>query len=229
MMLATTDVTPLLEDEAAYARALGLVGRARREHIGRYRLPADRCLGLAASLLLRRCLAALGIDAGKERIDRDAGGRPYLPDRPGCHFNLSHSGRRAACVVGETPVGVDVEAIPEGGRLPVDLVLHPAERAWFSACQDGPRQFARLWTRKEAYLKATGTGLGVDPCSFVAMPGCRLPEHGGRRYALQEYALDGYALAVCAARPAVFPPLEHIGMEELVPGRPAPPRCPAAP
>jgi len=93
-----------------------------------------------------------------------AHGRPALSGGP--HFSLTHAGDLVLLAFAAQPVGVDAEVVPE----PADAtelagVLHPRERAELSALpeQDRAAAFARCWTRKEAYLKGTGTGLGEDP------------------------------------------------------------------
>jgi 4'-phosphopantetheinyl transferase len=81
------------------------------------------------------------------------------------HFNLSHAGDVvviALCADG--PVGIDLAAVDH--RLPIDRVaprfFSPVERAALDAARDdGSRRerFARLWVRKEAWLKGVGTGI----------------------------------------------------------------------
>jgi 4'-phosphopantetheinyl transferase len=104
-----------------------------------------------------------------------AEGRPGLAppfDRTGLNFNLSHThGIVAMAVCRYAGVGVDVEKL---GRAPLAV----AER-YFSAVEASqlralpaeaqPRRFLQLWTLKEAYLKAVGTGLagGLGRLSFV--------------------------------------------------------------
>jgi 4'-phosphopantetheinyl transferase len=85
--------------------------------------------------------------------------------------------------VAEVPVGVDVEDL--AGR-PADPLLEaetlaPAELAMLDAGDPAqrPTTFLRLWTRKEALLKATGTGLSVPMQQVVVCapgaPGALLP------------------------------------------------------
>lgn len=104
-----------------------------------------------------------------------AEGRPALAppfDRTGLHFNLAHTGGVVAMAVcRQARVGIDIEKL---GRARLSL----AER-YFSAAEAAqlrelpseaqPLRFVRLWTLKEAYLKATGTGLagGLARMSFV--------------------------------------------------------------
>src|SRR5258707_8204663 len=108
-----------------------------------------------------------------ERLDLrfHPGGKPYLHGGSGIEFNLSHSHDMLVVAVSCTPLGVDLEAI-----RPVPYALTVAEH-WFApveyaAClnlrgQDREFAFLRLWTRKEAYLKARGEGLQRALNSFA--------------------------------------------------------------
>jgi 4'-phosphopantetheinyl transferase len=65
--------------------------------------------------------------------------------------------------IASAPVGVDVEALPaDATATEVADLLHPAERAEIVSAAPATRAdvFAGIWTRKEAYLKAVGTGVG---------------------------------------------------------------------
>jgi 4'-phosphopantetheinyl transferase len=79
---------------------------------------------------------------------------------PSVHFSLSHGGDLVLVGIAGTPVGVDVEALPEE-QVAADLStrLHPAEQREIAAAEQPRLAFARVWTRKEAYLKGIGTGL----------------------------------------------------------------------
>ena len=91
-------------------------------------------------------------------------GKPRL-DPAGPHFSASRTGATALyAICDEAEVGVDVEAVDDGDdrreRLAARL-LAPGERVAFEAlaADDRPRALAACWTRKEAHLKALGTGL----------------------------------------------------------------------
>lgn len=133
---------------------------------------SDRRLYLAAHLSLRAILARrLSATPGELVFERSPcprcrahTGRPILVSpsrRVATHFSLSHDGQRVAIMVGDAEVGIDIQRIPrrvEGGLM--DL-LHPAEQL---EIVEGPVElrslrFAQVWSRKEAYLKAIGTGL----------------------------------------------------------------------
>lgn len=96
-------------------------------------------------------------------------GKPYLPEHP-LYFNLSHSGDCIALALADVPVGLDVERLREQRDFPglLQRVFHPEERGRMRAHQDPLAAFYQAWTRKEAFLKALGTGIsfGLQACAI---------------------------------------------------------------
>ena len=68
----------------------------------------------------------------------------------------------AACVVSLSPVGVDVEDVREFKESLARYVLNDDEYAAVMASPHPDREFIRLWTMKESYLKLTGEGITRD-------------------------------------------------------------------
>ena len=65
------------------------------------------------------------------RVARMESGKPWFPDVPGLHFNLSHSGSLALCGADEAPLGVDVERVRPRRAGLARYVLSEEEFAWF--------------------------------------------------------------------------------------------------
>lgn len=102
-------------------------------------------------------------------IGRTATGKPFFPDRPQLHFNLSHSGSFALCALDDSPVGVDIETVrPHHPRL-AERICSPAELAWLGAQADPQGALLSLWTKKEARVKQDGCGLAV-PLREIYVP-----------------------------------------------------------
>lgn len=152
-------------------------------------------------------------------VERAARGKPWFPQFSRHHFNLSHSGSWALCVLSDHPVGVDIQEIrPAWSPKLVERTCTPAERAWLSARGNRPEDFAALWACKESMGKETGYGLPYPPSRE---PVC-LPEDGGpfRTEAvsvrngsfLRTYAGPGWRGAVCAGE---VPPEEILWLEGL--------------
>ncbi|HEY5835565.1 4'-phosphopantetheinyl transferase family protein [Streptomyces sp.] len=168
-----TDPAPLPVDEldeSEHARAAGLVRTG------------DRVRYLSAHVALRRLLSAYtnipprALRLGRDRCPCCGGphGRPVLLDRPHGpvpdwpQFSLAHSHQVTVVALARATVGVDVRRVPPARAVRLCLPdLHPAEQAELAAVpgRHRPAAFARLWTRKEAYLKGLGTGLRRDPAA----------------------------------------------------------------
>ncbi|MCG3131661.1 MAG: hypothetical protein FLDDKLPJ_02466 [Phycisphaerae bacterium] len=99
--------------------------------------------------------------------DRDAAGVPVF-ERGVC-WSLSHKTSVAAGVVATTPVGIDVEVIEPRNPALWEYVASAQEQTLLTD-GDWPT-FFRLWTAKEAVLKANRVGLSkLDVCRLVAAP-----------------------------------------------------------
>lgn len=90
---------------------------------------------------------------------------------PSIHFNLSHSeGLAVYAFSGAREVGIDVEAIRSNidEREFASRVFSSAELAELHALPHDLQSlgFFHCWTRKEAYIKARGLGMGIPLDSF---------------------------------------------------------------
>lgn len=117
---------------------------------------------ILAHLLKRLVLAEL-LQQAPERLvfARRSGGKESLVGFD-LHHNISHSGRFAAvCVSGSAPCGIDIEERRDYQRYArvIPASLTDEEKASVAVAKDATLAFLKLWTAKEAYIKATGEGL----------------------------------------------------------------------
>ncbi|MFD9342314.1 4'-phosphopantetheinyl transferase family protein [Streptomyces sp. NPDC060049] len=177
-----------------------------KERAAAFRAAGDRDTYLAGHVGLRLLLGAyLGVPPAEVLLQRlpcplcgQPHGRPVVDGNP-VHFSLSHSGGLCLLAFASTPVGVDVEAVPVlAVAQEVGGSLHPREASELRGLRtvDQPAVFARVWARKEAYLKGLGVGLGrsmsldylgTAPEAVAKVPG----------WTIGDVAVDaGYAAAV---------------------------------
>jgi len=155
------DSRPLEETAACLTQDESL--RASAFHFER-----DRLRFIAGRAALRRILASYcEVSPAEIRFTYGDQGKPELarpPGDSGLRFNLSHSRGLALCAVTRMRViGVDVEKIRARSNIErvAERFFSTAEN---SALRSIPREqrreaFFRCWTRKEAYLKAQGSGV----------------------------------------------------------------------
>lgn len=112
--------------------------------------------------LLRQALAAhTGRPPAGFRFSRAQSGRLQL-DHPALHISLSHGPGRVAALVADAPCGVDIEGDRDNdGLLLARRHFAASEIAWLESLPERARQdgFLRLWTLKEAGVKALHQGL----------------------------------------------------------------------
>lgn len=163
---------------------------------------------IAARAGLREILSRMtGIDAAALTFSVGKHGKPCLTgiaDTP--HFNLAHSGELALCAVADHPVGVDLERVRPLANMPqmAEMSFTDQERAALWSLDEPARiaAFFRLWTRKEAIMKAHGAGFRLAK-SFtvpVALPDAASVLLEQEQFLVQDIKIAGGFIAAIAGR-----------------------------
>lgn len=150
----------------------------------------SRARFLARRALTRELVAKrLGASIDEVVVGHASSGAPVVV-APATSLRLSVAARDEACAIafGCAPIGVDIE--PVGAPVePAWNILHESERRSLAALDEASRHesFLRLWTAKEAYLKALGLGLAREPSQIAVIP------RGEEAFALFETSGSGRA------------------------------------
>jgi len=161
---------------AAESRWQEVLSANERKRAARFHFPADRQRFVASRALLRKILAAFFPDTRPTDLNFSYS-KKDKPSLAGAHaasdikFNVSHSGGIALYAFARRrDIGVDVEQVRQ------DFDLEAIAHRFFSADEqkqldtappeEKPEAFFRCWTRKEAYIKATGDGLSLPLSQF---------------------------------------------------------------
>ena len=207
------DLAAVAKGEQRWAQILSA---DERERAARFHFSQDRQFFTATRALLRTILASYVESDAKELVFRySEKEKPSLsPSQSGnqVDFNVSHSGTIALLAFArERALGVDVEQLRE------DFDHEAIARRFFSeqeqrqlAALAPPERyhgFFRCWTRKEAYIKAQGSGLSLPlhqfdvslrPGDLNALLTTRPDSTEAEHWSLQEVpAADGYVAALC--------------------------------
>jgi len=180
------DTTPFL-NSTVFSAGLQRVGQVRNKKIAECKNDADKARSLAAGLLFcygyREHLGTgkmISCNGKTPKQDVPEEGLPGPHGKPlavdGVYYSLSHSGNYAACLIGRSENGLDIQV-----RRPVREGL---EKRFFAKEEndylDGLRgkggaeevtdAFFTIWTLKEAYAKYTGKGMSEGFSGFSVMP-----------------------------------------------------------
>lgn len=201
MKLYTMD-TEELSDEAYFKKCYESLSSGRQKKIDSYRFLADKKLSMGAGLLLDRGLAEYGLREAQVRIAQGENGKPYLPDYPEIHYNLSHSGNMALAVFAGTEIGCDIEQLQAANIKLAKRFFCPREYEQIAELEGERRDYAfcRFWTLKESFLKVTGMGMKLPLDSFEF----RLPGEGQgisfhQSYDWHQYEFTEYDFGRCHA------------------------------
>jgi 4'-phosphopantetheinyl transferase len=215
---ARLDVPPHQLD--AFAQLLSTDERIRAE---RFKFEQHRHRFIAGRGILRSLLARyLGYPPQQLRFGYGSHGKPVLLDFESLHFNVAHSQDLALyAMTRDRSVGIDLEQIRTVDNLEslTRRFFSPSEHT--AICEaEAPHQatlFFRYWTCKEAYLKATGEGLGklggleielslLQPAQLKRLPSEENPQH----WHLQELELENdFTAAIVVAAPSELVKLQQ--------------------
>lgn len=219
-------VVRLSEARAGMERFEAVLTPEERQRSEKFLRREDRARYVAGRGLARWLLAReLSAEPAALQICADGAGRPFLIQNgssSALDFNVSHSGDVVLCASAwHRRVGVDVELVRDMPDA-MDLArsqFAPEEIAALGTGSMAERSaaFIRMWTRKEAFLKARGDGLGFALNKFAVSAGAppALLRVEGEPEADAKWALvdldvaRGYIASLALERPLVSVSLHH--------------------
>lgn len=191
-----------------------LLAADERVRAGRFRFECDAARYVTGRALARRIAATyLGTEPGRLVFRPGAHGKPLLDPALGLHCNWSHAGEFVAIALAGADVGVDIERTERVTDLDAvaERVFSDHEMAEYRSLEGEARRVAFFngWTRKEAFIKATGEGMSRPLREFavsLAESPVRLRvlrDDDPARWSLMAFAPGaGYAGAVAVRLPA---------------------------
>jgi len=154
-----------------------LISEERRKKAEKCQFVEDtkRCI-LAEILILYAIRKSFNADTSEIKFDKLQYGKPVIKNHKEWCFNISHSGNWVVCAVGDHPIGIDVEEMNVWYTSIAEhfFSLHENKRIReFSHEKDRMKEFFKLWTLKESYLKKNGQGLRrrLDSFEFYIVEG----------------------------------------------------------
>lgn len=165
----------------------------------------EREQSAAAHAMLEECLPRYADMHGLHLPDtltyqRTELGKPSFAELPAVQFSLSHCTGMAACLLSPYVCGVDIERTRPLRHKVVSRVFSQEEQAMLQSANDPDLLFTRLWTLKESYVKAIGTGISypMKTVWFSLTPEGIVCSKSGA--AFWQTCEDDYSVSVCVLR-----------------------------
>jgi 4'-phosphopantetheinyl transferase len=176
-----------------------------------YRRWQDKQAYLLGKLLIAKHLEKNGYNSALlKQVSYTVYNRPFIESLKG-DFNVSHSGNFVTCAFSnEQKLGIDIEKIQEIELNDFDNILNSADNTIIRNSPDRYLAFFKIWSAKEAILKADGCGLTDDIYKLEIND--KEGMFNNKRYYLQELDIDPFYSA-CIASPS---PIEGFAVEKVL-------------
>ncbi|RBP02129.1 4'-phosphopantetheinyl transferase superfamily protein [Rossellomorea aquimaris] len=211
-----------------YNNLIREVSKSLQQKIIQLRYQNDKTRSLVGELLLKYII--LKNNSGKVnnyKIFRNKYGKPYL-NIDNLHYNISHAGDWVVCCIDKKSVGVDIEQVIDIDIEIIKEQFHTKEIEFLNSNSNNLKEFYRIWTVKESFVKYTGLGLSLSFKSFyvefaqknvitigyednLAFPTIN------NKIKIQSLILDSnYMLSICFEEGSEFEITEIIKMQDLL-------------
>ena len=212
-------IVPLDTSGAGWQACCAELPNDEQERTRRFKHDTDRLRFAKCRCLLRRIIASWqDILPAEVSFRFGKNGKPFLSESRSLQFNISHTrGCAIFAFCQDHEIGIDIEHTDRNADIDgiSGKVFTTRERDMLMTLgrREKRREFFRLWTAKEAFMKATGRGFSLDPASIEAClpenhdkPGtflCKAVETAGPLLAREVPAPVGYQAMLCAPRAAL--------------------------
>lgn len=183
------------------------ISQEERDRASRYAFPYLRKRYLMGRFALRSIMGNyLDISPKNIRLELDKNKKPLLNGATNLCFNLSYSKNKIIIGVAKSKIGVDIEFLdPDFAYEEIALgYFGKREMEFIKNHQDPRKGFYKIWTRKEAFLKALGIGLVDDLPLVDCSDGVReidLPEYyTDEEWVVQSFSFgSSFLISTCGA------------------------------
>lgn len=197
-----TDISILCNSEI-FNSAYSLMSKERQKKIDGYKFEEGKLLSLGAGLMLRQACIDAGLDADEKTIVSPAG-KPEFMNYSDVHFSISHSGKYALCMISDCNIGCDIQILEKPRLNIASRFFSEEENQQIEKCknpQEKEAMFFKLWTLKESFVKALGTGIddNFDKFSIICNQKISVKQNFNKKvYSFGNLDFDkGYCASYC--------------------------------
>ncbi|MED0658868.1 4'-phosphopantetheinyl transferase family protein [Bacillus smithii] len=190
-----------------YQSLYPLLNRETKKKISRFLNESDKIRSLLSHLFLKYLISReLSCDLTDIQLAYEKYGKPYLLSSKELSFNISHSGEFIAIAISNENVGIDIQEYIDLDYEELAMrFFTKQEYNYISSASNVKENFFRIWTLKESYLKARGSGLHSPLNSFYFSfknNKIHLYHEGNNTmfYFHSEIIHDNYHMSICSTK-----------------------------
>lgn len=163
----------LIDGYPLWEEGFNYISVERKARLNRFLNINDKKRSMLSELLIRKAiLDKLDIPINRIEINYNCYQKPYLMGIQNFEFNISHSESYVVFAFSKSTIGIDIEKIKD---INFDIAKRFFTKEEYKSIIYLPtynerlHRFYTLWTLKESYMKAIGTGLNIPlrSCEFM--------------------------------------------------------------
>lgn len=129
------------------------------EHCRRHSSEKDRQASLLGWNILLMILKHHNIDYDKLVVTYNDYGKPFFGNQ---QFNISYNGEIVAVALSTSEVGISIKKIDDDHDSVIQECFSNSEKTQYNSSDEKAKTFTELWTRKLAFHKHVGDGIGKE-------------------------------------------------------------------
>jgi 4'-phosphopantetheinyl transferase len=179
-----------------------LLSLEEQQKLDKIRLAEDKNRFIVARAGLRKLLSYyLNVEHTKITIQYHPNGKPFVENNLGIHFNIAHTENLVILAFSiKNEIGVDVESLQrtfDTNKLSSFLFSEREYVQFQKLPRDVQKEaFVNCWTRKEAFLKAIGSGLTIPPqtiaVSFIPGEDAKILQYPQLNHDQKSWCLESF-------------------------------------
>lgn len=213
-------------DECIFKDVLSNLDDDKKKRITKAYFIDDKFRLMLAEVLIRLIIIKkLGLQNNSIIFKRGQNGKPYLENNLNFNFNISHSGHWVICAISDIAIGIDIEEIQSIEFKDIAHRFFSQKETSFILNSDEAvrlKNFYRIWTLKESYIKADGRGLALPLKAFTiditSDDNCKTMDVGlNKKFYFKEFDIDcNYTMAACSRDNGFPEEISFINQNELI-------------
>jgi len=207
-----------------FERIIKFLDKEKQDKLRRLKFFEDALRTLAGEIIIRNIVKRkYKINFEDIIFKKNINGKPYIDNLKDFQYNISHSGKWVVCAISDDLIGIDIEKIKQTNFKVAKRFFSKEEYEDLSNKNSEAKieYFYDLWTLKEAYLKAMGTGLTIPLDSFTIKKENKdiYIKRKNKDYNcnFKQYEIDKeYKLSVCAENEEFPCEIKKLTLDEII-------------
>ncbi len=187
--------------EFNFNEGIKFISSTKQKKLMKFKHKNSAWSSLIADLLIRTMIIEqTQIKNNDIKFGYGAKGKPFLLNDKNLQFNVSHSKDIVICAVAQNEIGVDIEYTKRASKNYLEIAKRFFSQSEYNSVKnDGKDAFFKIWTLKEAYVKAIGTGITIPLKDFSVPLKGNLSKINNKNWFFENFNYGDYCISLCSS------------------------------